>query len=580
MQPDGRLVEHVQRAYEGRSERRRQVDALRFAPGERRGQPVESQVVEPDPAQESDPPPDLPNHPLRDGRLLRRQRKILEEPARRSHRESRDLIDRPAMDVHVTRFAPQARAAALRAGAVAAVAAQEHPHVHLVLLPLQGRKEPPDAPVAGPVPLHHEAPLRVRQLRPRHGGPDIVTAGGPFQVGEMRAIVRLAPRFDGALRDRLRLVRHDQVHVELDHVPEAVAGGAGPERAVEREQRRLGRLEGDSARTALEALAELVAHGRCAADLHRERVAAPFLVRGLDRLGQPGQRLRSGPDAVDHDLQLVPPGERGRVQIIEGDGAAVHVEPSESLATEAVERRRDHVRTTRLPDPVRTTGRRDRLRASGRSGRAVALCSHSRRVRHRRHEADQQPRPRGETGQPAGHRLRRLARHRHAAAAADRPADPGEQQPQVVVDLGCGTDRRARIPDAVLLADGDGGADAVDAVDVRLLHPLEELPGVGGQRLDVAPLPLRVHRVEGQRRFSRAAHAGNDDQALLRERQVDVLEVVGPGAPNDDLALGWLAGRLRHACHGGTGASSAPRPGRTTAYRHGDPLRPAGNRLF
>ena len=278
-------------------------------------------------------------------------------------------------------------------------------------------------------------------------------------------------------------------------------------------------------------------------------------------------------DAVDHDLQRVPAGERGRVHVIERDSAAVHMEPAESLATEAVERRRDHIRTTRLPDPVRTTGRRDRPRAAGSRGRGVALGSDSRRLGHRRHEADQQPRPLGETGQPAGHRLRRLARHLHTAAAADRAADPREQQPQVVVDLGRGTDRRSRIPDAVLLADGDGGADAVDAVDVRLLHPLEELPGVGRQRLHVAPLPLRVDRVEGQRRLPRAAHAGDDDQPLLRERQVDVLQVVGPGAPNDDLALGWLAGRLRHACHGGTGASQRAASGARHRYRHGDPLR-------
>ena len=70
------------------------------------------------------------------------------------------------------------------------------------------------------------------------------------------------------------------------------------------------------------------------------------------------------------------------------------------------------------------------------------------------------------------------------------------------------------------------GRDAVDAIDVRLLHPLEELPGVGRQRLDVAPLPFGVNRVEGERRLSRSADAGDDDQLAERQRQVDVLEVV------------------------------------------------------
>ena len=60
------------------------------------------------------------------------------------------------------------------------------------------------------------------------------------------------------------------------------------------------------------------------------------------------------------------------------------------------------------------------------------------------------------------------------------------------------------------------GADAVDAIDVGLLHPLEELPRVGRQRLDVAPLPFGVDRVEGERRLARSADAGDDDQLAER----------------------------------------------------------------
>ena len=39
----------------------------------------------------------------------------------------------------------------------------------------------------------------------------------------------------------------------------------------------------------------------------------------------------------------------------------------------------------------------------------------------------------------------------------------------------------------------------VDQIDVGLLHLLEELPRVGRQRFDVAPLALGVNRVERQR---------------------------------------------------------------------------------
>ena len=78
-------------------------------------------------------------------------------------------------------------------------------------------------------------------------------------------------------------------------------------------------------------------------------------------------------------------------------------------------------------------------------------------------------------------------------------------------------------------------------IDVRLLHPLEELPRIGRQRLDVAPLPLGVDRVEGERRLARPADAGHDDQRRGGQGEVDVLEVVCARAADDDLAASGLA---------------------------------------
>ena len=91
------------------------------------------------------------------------------------------------------------------------------------------------------------------------------------------------------------------------------------------------------------------------------------------------------------------------------------------------------------------------------------------------------------------------------------------------------------------------GADAVDAIDVGLLHPLEELPGVGRQRFDVAALPFGVDRVEGERRLSRPADAGDDDQLAGGQRDVDVLQVVRARAADDERTTD---GRcvLRHYC--------------------------------
>ena len=88
-------------------------------------------------------------------------------------------------------------------------------------------------------------------------------------------------------------------------------------------------------------------------------------------------------------------------------------------------------------------------------------------------------------------------------------------------------------------------------VAVGLLHLLEELPGVGRERLDVAPLPLGVERVEGERRLARAGEAGDDDEPLARDVDVDVLEIVLAGAADDDAARhGRLPAELARAAVG------------------------------
>src|SRR5262249_42957901 len=75
------------------------------------------------------------------------------------------------------------------------------------------------------------------------------------------------------------------------------------------------------------------------------------------------------------------------------------------------------------------------------------------------------------------------------------------------------------------------------AVDIRLLHLAEELAGVRRQRFDVAALPLGVDRVEGERRLPGSRQAGDDDERVARQHDVDVLQGVLARALADDRAL-------------------------------------------
>jgi hypothetical protein len=173
-------------------------------------------------------------------------------------------------------------------------------------------------------------------------------------------------------------------------------------------------------------------------------------------------------------------------------------------------------------------------------------------------ESDHHPRLGGKIGQSFRDDLGGLAHDFLAALPAEGAADAGEEQPHVIVNFGGGPDRRARVSDAVLLPDGDSRADALDLVDVGLLHPLEELAGVGGQRLDIAALPLRINRVEGERRLPGPADAREDDELAVRQRHVDVFQVVRARAADDERAAHRVSGVGHLMITGGGPQTPAP----------------------
>ena len=162
-------------------------------------------------------------------------------------------------------------------------------------------------------------------------------------------------------------------------------------------------------------------------------------------------------------------------------------------------------------------------------------------IAHQRSQ-DRKARPFGKAGELVDDLLRGLPRHRPAAAMAGEPADPGEQDPEVVVDLGDCADGRARVVRGRLLIDGDRRREPADGVVERLFHLAEELAGVARERLDVAALALGVERVEGERGLPRSRDAAEDHELLLRDLDGYVLEVVLPRSADDDpvrLHDGW-----------------------------------------
>ena len=137
--------------------------------------------------------------------------------------------------------------------------------------------------------------------------------------------------------------------------------------------------------------------------------------------------------------------------------------------------------------------------------------------------------------------LRGLGGNGPLALRTVRPPQRREEDAEVVVDLGHGADGGPRVADRRPLLDGDGGTEPGDGLHVRLLHLVQELAGVRGKALDVAPLAFGVEGIEGQAALPGPRRPGDHDQAVPRDVAVHPLQVVDSrAADRDRLVPRWL----------------------------------------
>ena len=487
VETDRGLVQHVERVHQLRAEGVGEGDPLRLAAGERPGLAVEREVAQSHVAQEAEPGVELVEDEVGDFALERRQLQGAEPGVDRIDRAAGEIGDGRVLDPHRERVGIEPGAAALAAGLGELVLPQEYPDVLLVPLLLEVLEEREDPHVASLAAVEQIPAVRGLELVPRPGGIGAEAARVLQQDPAPRLVAGLGPGIDRPVGQAAPGIGHHQRLVVFQHGAEAVAGRAGAAGIVEGEERRgdgrRRRIAGTAGRRAAEPEAPVLQQGK----------GDPFalLKRGRHRFRDPAERFGRGGEPVHDHQQLARLGEiEGLRQLVEVMGDAIRHHPHEPEGPEVLHHRR-------VGQP------RDRGQGKG----------------------DLDP------ARPGGHDLvgrglRGVGPNRRPAGAAEAPPDPGPEEPEVVVDLGRGPDGGAAGHDRIPLLDRHRGRDPLEPIDQRLRHPLEELLGVGGQRLDVPPLPLGVERVERERALPGAGGAGHHGESPVRQVYGDALQVV------------------------------------------------------
>jgi len=71
-------------------------------------------------------------------------------------------------------------------------------------------------------------------------------------------------------------------------------------------------------------------------------------------------------------------------------------------------------------------------------------------------------------------------------------------------------------------------------VYVRFFHDGQKLPSVSRQRFDITPLPFGIDGIKRQRRFARPGDAGDDDQLVTGQVEINIGEVMRSGTSNQN----------------------------------------------
>ena len=532
MQPHARLIQHKQSVHKPGAQAGGQVHPFGLTAGKGPRGPVQRQITQPHILQIPEARPHLiqsqahriparcrnsryrrdksrrvPDRQfVKIGQGQRVDKRIRQTPAGFQERNPEPFRNRGPVKQGL-RLEPRGTAAGT--GGVGPVAGEHHPHMHLVGLGLQPAEvalhpipRPGPLmliilPVAG-FPLNHQLLIPLRQAVKRDIRGNLHLAAHPHQVGLALGPLAGEPRFHNPLGKRPRPVRHRQVVIDADDPPEPLALGTGPDRVVEAEQGRAGLRIFNIASRTVQPLRKPARLPRLVPRARNPQRQPPLakMIRLLAGLHKPRPVCRCDPQPVlDHRQNR-----RQRPGLLADILNPLHPPaPHEPLIP-------------LLPDQLKRFLQRKPVGTGHIKGdqHLAAPVDLLRRL---------------------PHLLRRILPHHPAATLAVQHRDMRPEHLHEIADLRhcphggtCGLHR-------VLLLDRHRRGDPLDTVHLRLVHPVQKLPGIGREGLDVAPLPLRKQGVKGQGTLAGPAQSRQDNEPVQRQFQVKILKVVMADSP-------------------------------------------------
>ena len=121
----------------------------------------------------------------------------------------------------------------------------------------------------------------------------------------------------------------------------------------------------------------------------------------------------------------------------------------------------------------------------------------------------------------------------------------GEKDAEMVVNFRGGGEGGAAAAAGVALLHGQGGGEPLHRINRRCGKPFEMEAGMGGETFKVPALAFGVDGIERQRGFAGAGGAGEDNETVFGNVEVEAGEIMLAGAANPKQVAG--------SAHGGRG---------------------------